>query len=86
MPLALADHLNPLIQDIFDRDAAKGYARAKTKIPCILNGAVAPESLSELVCIMQRPHTHHTTDGSNATGLIKMNPLTVRIFVINCGK
>ena len=53
MPLALADHLSPLIRDIFDGDVAKGYACAKTKTSCILNGAIAPEFLSELVSVMQ---------------------------------
>lgn len=31
VPLALADHLSPLIRDVFDGEVAKGYACAKTK-------------------------------------------------------
>ena len=86
VPLALADHLSPLIRDIFDGEVAKGYACAKTKASCILNGAIAPEFLSELICIMQQSPYTLSVDGSNITGLTKMNPLTVRIFDINRGK
>ena len=32
VPLVVADHLSPLIQNIFDGEAAKGYACAKTKL------------------------------------------------------
>ena len=51
VPLALADHLSPLIRDIFDGEVAKGYACAKTKTTCILNRAVAPQFREELVCL-----------------------------------
>ena len=57
VPLAFADHLSPLIHDVFDGEVAKGYACAKTKTSCILNGAVAPEFLSELV-VCRVPRTH----------------------------
>ena len=86
VPLALADHLSPLIRDIFDGQVAEGYACAKTKTSCILNGAIAPEFRSELVGVMQHAPYTLSIDGSNDNALNKMNPLTVRIFDINRGK
>ena len=55
VPLALADHLSPLIRDIFDGEVAKGYACAKTKTTCILNRAAAPQFREDLVSLMQHP-------------------------------
>ena len=37
VPLALADHLSPIIRDLFNGDVAKGYACARTKTTAILN-------------------------------------------------
>ena len=54
VPLSLADHLSPLIQNGFDGEVAKGYACTKTKTSCILNHAVATEFKEELVSIMQK--------------------------------
>ena len=51
--LALSDHLSPLIRYILDGEDAKGYACAKTKTSCIINGAIAPEFLGELIGVMQ---------------------------------
>ena len=42
VPLALADHLSPLMRDVFDGEVAKGYSCTKTKTSCILNNAIAP--------------------------------------------
>ena len=80
VPLSLADHLSPLFRDIFDGEVASGYACAKTKTSCILNRAIAPEFKAELVSVMQQAPYSLSIDGSNDTGLSKMNPLTVRIF------
>lgn len=86
IPLALADHLSPLIRDIFDGEVAKGYSCAKTKTSCVLNNAIAPEFQCELVSLMQQSPYSLCIDGSNDTGLLKMNPLTVRIFDLDCKK
>ena len=64
MPLALADHLSPLIRDIFDGEVVKGYACAKTKTTCILNQAVAPQFREELVSLMQQAPYSLSVDGS----------------------
>ena len=78
--ISLADHLSPLIRDVFDGDVAKGYAFAKTKTCCILNRAVATEFKGELISAMQKAPYSLSIDGSNENGIQKMNPLTVRIF------
>ena len=37
VPLAFADHLSPLLKDIFpDSEIAKAYSSVKTKMTCIL--------------------------------------------------
>lgn len=86
IPLSLADHMSPLIRNVFDGEIAGGYACAKTKTSCILNGAVAPEFRAELVSVMQQAPYSLSVDGSNDSGLLKMNPLTVRMFDENRGK
>ena len=86
VPLALADHLSPLIRDVFDGEVAQGYACAKTKTTCILNGAVAPQLRDELVSLMQNTPYSLSVDGSNDSGLEKMNPLTVRVYTENTCK
>jgi len=86
VPLALADHLSPLIRDVFDGEVAQGYACAKTKTTCILNRAVAPQLRDELVSLMQNMPYSLSVDGSNDSGLEKMNPLTVRVYIENTCK
>ena len=80
IPIALADQLSPLIRNAFDGEVAKGYACARTKNSCILNRAVAPLFKAHLVGLMQKSPYSLAVDGSNDTGLLKMIPLTVRIF------
>ena len=79
VPLSLADHLSPLIRDVFDGEVAKGYACDKTKT-CILNCAVAPQFKEELVSLIQQAPYSLSVDGSNDTGLEKMNPFIVRVY------
>ena len=45
VPLSVADHLSPMIMNVFDGDVAKE--------PCILNGAVSPMMKNELISSMQ---------------------------------
>ena len=81
VPLAVTDHLSPLFKDIFpDSQIAKGYASARTKTTCILNGSLAPHFKSVLVTAMTSSPFALAIDGSNDTGLEKMNPMTVRLF------
>ena len=81
VPLAVADHLSPLFRDIFpDSKIAKGYAAARTKTTCILNGSIAPYFKATLVDVMKSRPFSIAIDGSNDSGLEKINPLTVRFF------
>ena len=72
-----------MIRSVFDGDVAKGFSCARTKTTAILNGAVAPAFKRELIESMQRQPFTLATDGSNDTGLLKMNPITVKIFDSN---
>ena len=89
IPLAVADHLSPLFRDIFpDSDIAKGYASASTKTTCIINGwfSLSPHFKAVLVSAMKIQPFSLAVDGSNDSGLEKMNPMTVRLHDVNDGK
>lgn len=84
IPLAFSDQLSPAIKQNFpDSNIAQNFACAKTKTVCILNGALAPFYLDKLINRMRNNFFSIATDGSNDSGLEKMNPITVRIFDIN---
>lgn len=51
-----------------------------TKTTCIVNRALKPYFRSKLVAEMKEKPYSIVIDGSNDTGLLKMNPLTVRLF------
>ena len=81
IPIAVADHLSPLFKNIFpDSEIAKAYACARTITTCILNGALAKSFRTSLIEQMKTEPFSLATDGSNDSGLQKMNPLTVRYF------
>ena len=81
IPLAFADKLNTPLPNIFpDSNIAKECKMGKTKASCILNGSLAPHFLQETVQIMKNDFYSSSTDGSNDTGLEKMNSLTVRLY------
>ncbi len=80
--LAFHDKLSPMIRSIFpDSRIASDYHSASTKATCMLNLAVAPILVENLVESMKSHPFSISTDGSNDTGLEKMNPATVRSFV-----
>ena len=86
IPLAFTDQLSPLLKDIFpDSDIARGYAAASTKTTCLVNGSLAPHFKSALVNTMKIQPFSVAVDGSNDTGLEKMNPMTVRLYDVNQG-
>ena len=75
------DHLSPLLREVFpDSKIAKGFSSARTKTTCIINKALRPFLESVLIAQMKSQPFALAVDGSNDTGLQKMNPLTVRIF------
>ena len=81
IPLSVMDHLSPLFKNIFpDSPIAKGYASARTKTTCIINGSLSPYFRDSLVTAMKSSPFALAIDGSNDNGMEKMNPLTVRIF------
>ena len=81
IPLAFADKLNTLLPNIFpDSKIAKEYKMGKTKASCILNESLASHSLQETVQIMKNDFYLLSTNGSNHTGLGKMNPLIVLLY------
>ena len=85
VPIAITDHLSPILKDIFsDSDVACNYAAARTKTSCIINGALAPYIKSKLIDCMKSQPFAIAIDGSNDTGLEKMNPITVRLFDSSC--
>ena len=77
----MSDHLSPLLKDIFDdSEISKGYACARTKSTCILNGSLAPYFKADLVDKMISSPYSIAIDGSNDNDLRKMYPLTVRFY------
>ncbi|CAB3996138.1 Hypothetical predicted protein [Paramuricea clavata] len=84
IPLAVADELTPLFQDIFsDSEIAKNYSSRRTKTACIINGAVAPFFQQSLVEHVKNNPFSIAINGSSDNAVEKMNPLTVRIFYVS---
>ena len=85
IPLAVADHLGPLLKTYSKTYSkiAENYACGKTKTTCILNRAIKPELQKNLINQMKKDCYSISTDDSNDQGLKKMNPVTVRLFEIN---
>lgn len=87
IPIAVADHLGPMMKDIFpDSSIAQGYASARTKTTCIINGSLGPHFKLALVDAMKSGPFSIAVDGSNDNGLEKLNPLTVRLIDSESGK
>ena len=84
IPLAFADKLLP---DIFtENEIANLYKMGRMKSTCIINKVFATRLLQETISAMKANVFSLATDGSNDTGLEKMNPLTVRIYDVNTSK
>lgn len=87
IPFAFHDKLSPAIRELFpDSKIASKYHSASTKATSMLNGAVAPVFISELVSSMKVHPFSICIDGSNDSGLEKINPITVRIYDVNINK
>ena len=73
--MAFHDLLSPTVNKVFsDSKIASKYHSASTKATCMLNIAVAPMLVHNLVERMKIQPYSLSTDGSNDTGLEKMNP------------
>lgn len=69
IPLAFADHLSPLFRECFpDSKIAMKCSSARTQLSAIINGAVSPYLLSELVKHLREKPFSLSTDGYNDTG------------------
>ena len=87
IPIAFYDKLSPAIRRQFKNSKVVAqYHLASTKTMCVLNGAVAPSLISDLLAKMKTNAFSLMIDGSNANGLKKMNPIIVQIFDGNCIK
>ena len=87
IPLAFHDQLSPALRSVFsDSKIAAKYHSASTKAMCMLNQAVAPTLVQNLLENMKSHPFSLSVDGSNDTGLEKMNPITIRIFEVNSGQ
>ena len=71
-----------MTREVFDGQVAKGYSCARKKSMATLNYAVEPALEEDLVSAMKNSRFSILIDGSNGSGLEKMNPITVRIFDI----
>lgn len=70
VPLAFADHLEPLLKECFgDSKTVQEYRCARTKSSCITNEALAPYFTQQLVKEMKKAPYTLVTDGSNDTGI-----------------
>ena len=87
LPLATADHMGPLFKAIFpDSKIASSYAPGQTKTPAMINVSIGPDCHKYLVDHCKSHPSSLGIDGSNDTGINKMNPVTIRIFDINRSK
>ena len=86
LSISVADHLGQLFKNIFpDSQIASSYACAKTKAFRIIK-AFQPYYHKQIIdCCKNHPFTVGH-DGSNDTGVQKMNPIAVRIFDVNRSK
>jgi len=56
LPFAVADHLSPLLQDVFpDSQIARHYSSARTKTTSMLNLAIVPHFQGKYHTIMLSP-------------------------------
>ena len=87
LSISAADHLGQLFKNIFpDSQIASSYACSKTKTFCIINKAFQPYYHKQTIDYCKNHPFTVGHDGSNDTGVQKMNPIAVRIFDINQSK
>ena len=87
VPFSIHDRLSPTIRKVFpDSKIASQYHSASTKATCMLNEAVAPVLLGDLISIMKTHPFSLCVDGSNDSDLEQMHPITIRIFDTHTNK
>ena len=84
LPIAAADHLSALFKGCFpDSKITQSYSCTKTKTFCILNRAFYLDLQQSLISKMKVSVFSLSTDGINYQNLVKMNPVTLRIYDVN---
>ena len=87
LPMAVADQASQLFKSMFpDSQLAKKITSGRIKASGVLNDAIAEELKEILVTKLRVVPFSIAIDGSNDTGLDKMNPMTVKLFDINSHK
>ena len=87
LPLATVDHLGPMFKSIFpDCKIAQSYGCARQKTSAIINEAFQPYCHSYLVELCKNNPYSVGHNGSNDTGVRKMNNVCIRIFDIKQSK
>ena len=80
-PLAFHDWLSPTITKVFpDSKIASKYHSASTKATCMLNKAVAPMLINDLLTTLKTHPFSISNNGSNDTDLEKTNPNMAQIY------
>ena len=87
LPMAVADQANRLFKSTLpDSQIAKRITCGRSKASAVLNDAIAEDLKENLVTKLRVAPFSIALDGSNDTGLEKMNPMTVKLFDINSFK
>ena len=82
-----ADHPSSLFKNAFpDSKIAQKYSSRRTKATAIINQSFAPHCVEYVVEHCKASAYSVGTDGSNDTGLEKMNPICVKIFYVKRSK
>ena len=85
--LATSDYLTYLFKEVFpDSKIAKRYAASRTKTMAIINESFAPHCRNYIVEHCKVHPYSLGTDGSNDSGIDKMNPICIKIFDANRSK
>ena len=83
MIFPLSDHLTPYINNEFTGNrAAENFSCGRTKTAAIVN-CVGDQFQLDLIADLKKLTFSLMLDGSNDTGVLKMFPVTVRMFDIN---
>ena len=84
LPIAAADHLSALVKECFpDSKITQSNSCTKTKTFCILNRTIYLDLQQSLIGEMKVSVFSLSTDGINDQNLVKMNPVTLRIYDVN---
>ena len=76
-----------MIRKVFpDSKIVSKYHCASTKTTCMLNEAVAPMLIEDLLNSMKAHPFSLSVDGSNDLDLEKMNPVTIRLYDVTYNK